>query len=115
MEVWVYADSCEAAKNNPISAYVAPLYDFDNDCIETFNDFAVFAVERLEIETFNDFAVFASEWLEDESLTADVLYDAGEITLPVVQFTNPLESNRGACQKSCLWTQTEVIKGVRLP
>ena len=83
MEVGVYADSCEAAKNNPINAYVAPLYDFDNDCIETFNDFAMFAVERLEIETFNDFAVFAAEWLEDESLTTDVIYDAGKITLPI--------------------------------
>jgi outer membrane protein assembly factor BamB len=83
MEVRVYADSCEAAKNNPISAYIPPLYDFDNDCIETFNDFAVFATEWLEIETFNDFAMFAAEWLEDESLTSDVLYDAGKITLPV--------------------------------
>jgi len=82
MEVRVYADSCEAARNNPISVYVAPPYDFDNDCIETFNDFAVFAAERLEIGTFNDVAVFAAEWLEDESLTADILYDAGRITLP---------------------------------
>jgi len=75
MQVCVYADSCEAAKNNPVSAYVAPLYDFDNDCIENFNDFAVFAAEWLEMENFNDFAMFAAEWLEDESLTADVLYD----------------------------------------
>ncbi|UCG56501.1 MAG: PQQ-binding-like beta-propeller repeat protein [Phycisphaerales bacterium] len=75
MEVRVYADSCEAAKNNPISDYVAPPYDYDNDCIETFRDFAVFAVERSDIETFNDLAVFAAEWLEDESLAADILYD----------------------------------------
>jgi outer membrane protein assembly factor BamB len=95
MQVSVYADSCEAARNNPISDYVAPLYDFDNDCIETFNDFAIFAVERLEIEDFNDLAVFAAEWLEDESLTTDVIYDAGKITLPVLQLTNPLESSRG--------------------
>ncbi|MBL7153092.1 MAG: PQQ-like beta-propeller repeat protein [Phycisphaerae bacterium] len=88
MKVSVYADSCEAAKNNPISGYVAALYDFDNDCIETFSDFAAFAAERLEIENFNDFAVFAAEWLEDESLTADVLYDAGEITLPAAKSTN---------------------------
>jgi outer membrane protein assembly factor BamB len=83
MEVRGYADSCGAARNNPISADVAPPYDFDNDCIETFSDFAMFAAERLEKENFNDFAVFAAKWLEDESLTADVLYDAGKITLPV--------------------------------
>ena len=91
MEVRVYADSCEAARNNPISAYVAPLYDFDNDCVETFYDFAVFAVERLGIDIFNDFVLFADEWLEDESLPADILYDAGTITLPAVKFTKPLE------------------------
>ena len=75
MEVRVYVDSCEAARNNPISAYVAPLYDYDNDCIVNFNDLAMFAVERLETETFKDFAVFVTEWLEDQSLTADILYE----------------------------------------
>lgn len=74
IEVRVYADSCEAAKNNPNGGYAAPLYDYNNDCIENFNDFAMFAAEW--IENFNDFAVFADEWLEDESLTDDVLYDA---------------------------------------
>ncbi|MHC4555800.1 MAG: PQQ-like beta-propeller repeat protein [Planctomycetota bacterium] len=83
MEVRVYADSCEAAKNNPISAYVAPLYDLDNDCIENFNDFAMSATNWLETKNFNDFAMFATRWLENESLTADVLYDAGKITLPI--------------------------------
>jgi len=73
MEVKVYADSCEAAKNNPNGGYAALVYDFNNDCIENFNDFAMFADEW--IENFNDFAVFADEWLEDESLTDDVLYD----------------------------------------
>jgi outer membrane protein assembly factor BamB len=67
MEVRVYADSCEAAKNNPISTYIAPLHDFNNDCIENFNDFAMFAAEWLEIENFNDFAVLAAEWLEVEN------------------------------------------------
>ena len=86
----MYADSCEAAKNNPVSAYAAPLYDVDNDCIQDFSDLAVFVARWLEVESFNDFAVFAAEWLEDESLTADVLYDAGEIALPVVQPTNSL-------------------------
>jgi len=73
----VYGDSCEAAKNDP-NGYTAPLYDFNNDC-------------RVD---FEDFAMFAPTWLEDESLTGDVLYDAGTITLPpVVQFTNPLDSS----------------------
>ena len=75
MEVRVYADSCEAARNSPTSVYVAPLYDFDNDCIVNFNDLAIFAVERLKIENYNDFAAFTAEWLEDQSLTADVVYE----------------------------------------
>jgi hypothetical protein len=58
MEINVYADSCEAAKNNP-NGYVAPLYDFNDDCHVG----------------FNDFAIFAAAWLEDESLTEDALYD----------------------------------------
>jgi len=77
MEVRVYDDSCEAARNNPLSGYDALAYDFDNDCVETFYDFAVFATERLGIDIFNDVALFADEWLEDESLTDDVFYDAG--------------------------------------
>jgi hypothetical protein len=82
MEVRVYADSCEAAANNPVKAYVPPLYDFDNDCIETFKDFAAFAAQEWEIGAFSEFAVFAAEWLEDESLAEDIIYDAGTITLP---------------------------------
>lgn len=82
MEVRVYADSCEAAANNPVKAYVPPLYDFDNDCIETLKDFAAFAAEEWEIGDFSEFAVFAAEWLEDESLAEDIIYDAGTITLP---------------------------------
>jgi len=75
MEVYVYADSCEAAKNDP-DGYTAPLYDFNDDC-------------RVD---FADFAMLAATWLEDESLAGDVLYDAGTIVLPpVVQFTNPLD------------------------
>ena len=67
MEVNVYADSCEAARNDP-NGYTASLYDFNNDCKV---DFA-------------DFAMFAAAWLQDESLTEDVLYDAGTIALPPV-------------------------------
>jgi len=77
MEVNVYADSCEAAKNDP-NGYVASQYDFNDDCKV---DFA-------------DFAMFVTAWLQDASLTEDVLYDAGTITLPpVVQFTNPLDGS----------------------
>ena len=81
MEVRVYADSCEAATNNPVSPHAA-LYDSDNDCILTFKDFAAFAVEGWEAGTFDDFAVFATEWLQDESLTTDLRYDAGKTSLP---------------------------------
>jgi hypothetical protein len=58
MEINVYGDSCEAAKNNP-NGYTAPLYDFSDDC---------------EVD-FIDFAMFADNWLEDASLTEDALYD----------------------------------------
>ena len=76
IEIKVYNDGCEAAKNSP-DGYTAPPYDFNGDCIEN----------------FNDFALFAARWLEDASLMSDLLYDAGDITLPVVQFTNPLDSS----------------------
>jgi outer membrane protein assembly factor BamB len=77
MQVSVYADSCEAARNNPISAYVAPLYDFNDDCRVDFKDFAVFAAEPLEIENFNDFAVFAAGWLETENFNDFAVFAAG--------------------------------------
>ena len=77
MEINVYADSCEAAKNNP-DGYAAPAYDFNDDC---------------EVN-FIDFAMFAATWLEDESLTEDALYEPDTIFLPpVVQFTNPLDGS----------------------
>lgn len=88
IEVRVYTDACEAAKRSPTGAHVALLSGFDNDCIEDFGDFAVFAATWLGAKNFNDLAVFAAKWLEDQSLTSDVLYDAGEILLPVVQPTN---------------------------
>jgi hypothetical protein len=72
MQVHVYADSCEAAKNNP-NGYTAPAYDFNDDC---------------KVD-FLDFALFAASWLKNESLADEVLYDAGTFTVPVVQFTNP--------------------------
>lgn len=73
IEIKVYNDSCEAAKDRP-GGYTAPEFDFNNDCIED----------------FVDFALFAAKWLEDASLATDLRYDAGELALPVVQFTNPL-------------------------
>jgi hypothetical protein len=57
MEINVYGDSCEAAKNHP-SGYTAPPYDFNDDCIVN----------------FIDFAMFAAAWLEDASLTGPALY-----------------------------------------
>jgi len=77
MEINVYGDRCEAAKNNP-NGYTAPAYDFNDDC---------------KVD-FIDFAMFAAAWLQDESLTEDALYDAGTIFLPpVVTFTNPLDGS----------------------
>ena len=58
MEINVYADSCEAAQNNP-NGYTAPSYDFTDDCHVDFTDFAMFSLG----------------WLEDASLTEDALYD----------------------------------------
>ena len=82
MEVRVYANNCEAARNNPAGDYAPPPYDLDNDCIGTFNDFAVFAADRWQIQNFNELAMFLTQWLADGSLTADLRYDAGDITLP---------------------------------
>ena len=77
LEINVYADSCEAAKNDP-NGYTGPSYDLNNDC---------------KVD-FIDFAMLAEEWLQDESLTEDLLYDAGTINLPpVVQITNPLDGS----------------------
>jgi hypothetical protein len=58
MEIDVYADACEAAKNNP-NGYTAPLYDFNDDC---------------QVD-FMDFVMFAAGWLQDESLIEDAIYD----------------------------------------
>jgi hypothetical protein len=65
MQINVYDDSCQAAKNNP-DGYTPPEFDFNDDCTES----------------FLDFALFAAKWLEDASLETDLLYDAGEIPLP---------------------------------
>jgi len=72
VEIKVYADSCEAAKNSP-KGYTAPPYDFNGDCREN----------------FLDFTMFAERWLEDASLAEDTRYDTGPISVPFVQFTNP--------------------------
>ena len=62
MEIDVYVDACEAAKNNP-NGYIAPLYDFNDDC---------------HVD-FIDFVMFAPAWLRDESLMEDALYDPDAI------------------------------------
>ncbi|UCG49385.1 MAG: hypothetical protein JSU94_06300 [Phycisphaerales bacterium] len=72
----VYNDSCEAAKNHP-DGYTAVEFDFNEDC---------------EAD-FTDFALFAAKWLEDARLPGDSYYDAGDITVPFVQFTNPLNGS----------------------
>jgi len=71
IEIKVYNNSCEAAESLP--GYVAPEFDFNGDCQTN----------------FIDFALFAAKWLEDTRLPADHTYDAGTITLPIVQFTTP--------------------------
>lgn len=62
IEINVYADSCEAAKNGP-DGYTAPQFDFNDDCKED----------------FLDFALFVAGWLDDASLSSDLRYDAGEL------------------------------------
>jgi len=73
IEINVYSDSCEAAKNRP-DGYTAPEFDFNGDCKED----------------FIDFALFAAKWLEDERLPSDLSYDAGNITVPFLRVTSPL-------------------------
>ena len=82
VEVRVYADACEAAKNRPAGSSVTAWYDSDGDCIQDFGDFAVFAAQWTESRCFKDLALFASQWLKDTSLTEDVRYEGGEIALP---------------------------------
>lgn len=72
MAIRVYSDSCDAAKNHP-DGYTAPEFDFNDDCIEN----------------FLDFALFAAKLLEDATLVSDFRHDEGEIALPFLQFTYP--------------------------
>ena len=57
MEISVYGDSCEAAKNNP-NGFTAPPGDLNDDC---------------KVDFF-DLAILAAAWLEDASLTEDTFY-----------------------------------------
>ncbi len=82
IEVRVYADACEAAKNRPAGASVAAWCDADADGEEDFGDFAEFAAQWPDAGGFKDLARFADQWLKDISLANDVRYDAGTITLP---------------------------------
>ncbi len=67
IQIIVYADACEAAKNNPTAPYTPLEFDFNGDCQED----------------LLDFAMFAAKWLEANFLTENVPYDAGEL------FTGP--------------------------
>ncbi|MHC4521282.1 MAG: DNRLRE domain-containing protein [Planctomycetota bacterium] len=58
MEIRVYADSCEAAQNNP-NGYDAPQYDFNGDCVVD----------------FLDFAMCATEWAEDRRLVTNETFE----------------------------------------
>jgi hypothetical protein len=58
MEIRVYADSCEAAQNNP-NGYDGPEYDLNNDCVVD----------------FLDLAIYASEWAEDGRLVANETFE----------------------------------------
>jgi outer membrane protein assembly factor BamB len=82
IEVRVYADACDAAKNRPAGAAASAWYDSDADCTEDFGDFAAFAAQWPGPRGFKDLALFAGQWLADTSPTEDVRYDAGEIALP---------------------------------
>ncbi len=89
IEVRVYADTCEAARNVPPGASVSPWPGWATDCVEAFDDFAVFAATWPGARGFSHLALFAAQWLKDLSLTTDVLYDAGRISLPVIQPVDP--------------------------
>ncbi len=65
IEINVYNDSCEAAKNSP-DGYTAPEFDFNDDC---------------KVD-FLDLALFVAGWLDDASLISDFRYDAGELVAP---------------------------------
>jgi hypothetical protein len=58
MEIRVFANSCEAAKNNP-NGYDASRSDFNGDCVVD----------------FLDFAMFVSEWADDKSLITEETYE----------------------------------------
>jgi hypothetical protein len=58
LEILVFNDSCEAAKNNP-NGYEASPGDLNDDCVVD----------------FLDFAIFASEWTNDTSLQAEAGYE----------------------------------------
>ncbi|MBE0535138.1 MAG: LamG domain-containing protein [Phycisphaerae bacterium] len=57
VQIVVYADSCQAAKNNP-SGYTPLQYDFNNDCRQD----------------MTDLAMFAESWLQDNNLKENLLY-----------------------------------------
>lgn len=54
LRITVYADSCEAAKNNPNAAYVQNAFDLDNNCIVDLDDFSIFAQNWLDETSLAD-------------------------------------------------------------
>ncbi|UCG58470.1 MAG: hypothetical protein JSU70_02975 [Phycisphaerales bacterium] len=58
MEISVFADSCEAAQENP-NGYDAPQGDLNDDCVVD----------------FLDYAILATEWLDDRALITQQTYE----------------------------------------
>jgi len=57
VQIVVYADSCQAARNNP-AGYTPLQYDFNGDCRQD----------------MTDLAMFAESWLQENSLKENLLY-----------------------------------------
>jgi hypothetical protein len=58
LEIRVYADSCEAAQNNP-NGYEAPSGDLNGDCVVD----------------FRDLAIFMTDWTKDTRLKTEETYE----------------------------------------
>ena len=58
LEIQVYTDSCEAAKNNP-NGYEPPSGDLNGDCVVD----------------FPDLAIFMNDWTKDTRLKTEETYE----------------------------------------
>ncbi len=89
MQFRVYANACEAARNNPAMPYEKLEFDFDNDCIESLSDFTLLATEWLTYNYLEENVYFnpilaekdLSLWL-DAADTSSLVIDpnTGEVT-----------------------------------